>query len=58
MMPNYSRLIPESKSVHMMIYNPIYGWAVIDSRATGDVTNPPLPVLPTPLPPPVVALPK
>jgi len=46
MMPNYNRLIPENKDAHMMIYNPIYGWAVIDTRVQGSTNV--LPALPVP----------
>lgn len=54
MMPNYNRLIPENKDFHGMIYNPIYGWAVIDTRVPGSPSQlPPLPVPPAiPTPPP------
>lgn len=54
MMPNYKRLVPENKSVHMMIFSPIYGWAVIDTRAPGDTNT--LPALPQPQPAPVVTI--
>lgn len=54
MMPNYKRLVPETKSVHMMIFSPIYGWAVIDTRAAGDTNT--LPPLPQPQPEPVVII--
>lgn len=47
MMPNYSRLIPENKDAHLMIYNPIYGWAVIDTRVQHSSNS--LPALPVPV---------
>lgn len=54
MMPGYQRLIPANKDAHLMVYSPIYGWAVIDTRVPGSPAKlPPLPtpvVVPTPPP--------
>ena len=48
MLPNYSRLVPENKSAHVMVFSPIYGWAVIDTRVVGDTNAlPPIPEPPT-----------
>ena len=54
MMPNYKRLVPENKSAHIMVFSPIYGWAVIDTRAIGDTNT--LPPLPKPEPTPIVTI--
>lgn len=48
MMPNYTRLIPENKSAHIKIYNPVYGYMEIDTRVAGDTNA--LPPLPKPTP--------
>lgn len=51
MMPNYSRLVPENKSAHIMVFSPLYGWAVIDTRVVNDTNTlgplPPSPAVPT-----------
>ncbi len=35
MMPKFTRLIPENKSAHIKIYNPVYGYIEIDTRVPG-----------------------
>lgn len=49
MMPKYSRLIPENKSAHIKIYNPIYGYVEIDTRVVGDTNALPPLQAPTPM---------
>jgi len=56
LMPNMSRLIPENKSAHIMVYNPVYGWVTIDTRVQGDTNNAPLPPLSAPPATPTVTL--
>lgn len=48
MMPNYTRLVPENKDAHIMVFSPLYGWAVIDTRVDPKGTNPLPPLDPPP----------
>lgn len=50
MMPRYTRLIPENKSAHIKIYNPVYGYIEIDTRVPdAGQPLPPLGELPGPV---------
>ena len=35
MAPNFARLIPENKDANVLIYNPIYGQVLIQTRVWG-----------------------
>lgn len=52
MAPNYARLIPENKAAHIMVFSPIYGWVVIDTRGLNDEKAAP-PLAPLQQPPAV-----
>lgn len=54
MSPDWQRLIPENKSAHIMIYNPVYGYVTIDTRVVGDTNNGLLYPLPAPPAPPTI----
>lgn len=49
MLPNYARLIPENKSAHIKVYNPVYGYIEIDTRVAGDTNQGALYPLPAPV---------
>lgn len=56
MMPNIKPLIDKSKSAHIMIWSPIYGYILVDTRAQGDTRSEPLYALPAPEPTPLLKI--